>query len=344
MIGLSRRRLICGAVQLSATAAGLAVLSSACGLASSLTPRRMPRIAFLSPGPREAGAELVVDPFLDGLRDLGYIEGQTITIEWRFAVTNVEPRDRELLAEVIRLPVDVIVVASSTPAAFTARQATSVIPIVALNVSYPVETGLVASLARPEAGNMTALASNAYGVNAKRLDLLREVVAGLARVIALVNITTPAYDGVVWNELKAAGESAGVQIERINLQSADDMEDAVSRAALNQPDALFDAQNPLLLARRDRYAELALKYRLPTMTNVPDYVASGALMAYGPSSPAVSRRAAAYVDKILKDASPADLPVEQPTIFDFVVNVTTLNAFGFTIPPSVLSLVTEWIQ
>src|SRR5262249_28411153 len=150
----------------------------------------------LGPGPREARAALVVDPFLDGLRDLGYVEGQTISIDWRFTVTNVEARDRELLAEVLRLPLDLIVVNASTPAALAARQMTSVVPILALSVSHPVETGLVASLARPDAGNLTALASNAPGQLAKQLYLLQDVVPGLARVAALVSVTTPAYDVV----------------------------------------------------------------------------------------------------------------------------------------------------
>jgi putative ABC transport system substrate-binding protein len=176
------------------------------------------------------------------------------------------------------------------------------------------------------------------------MDLLRDVVPGLARVAALVNVTTPAYDVVVWAELKTAADHAGVHVERFDLRSADELDDVFARAIASRPDALVDAQNPLLLPRRDRYAGLALQHRIPVMAQVRDYVAAGLLMSYGPNLPSTSRWAAAYVDKILQGVKPADLPVEQPIEFDFAVNTRTAQTLGLRIPPQVAAQVTEWID
>jgi putative ABC transport system substrate-binding protein len=286
----------------------------------------------------------VVEPFVQGLRDLGYVEGHDIDIDWRFTIANSAARDRELIAAVLRRGVELIVVSSSSSTASAAREMAGMIPILAINVSYPVETGLVGSLARPGSGTLTALTSNAYGVNAKRLQLLRDVVPGLSRVVALVDVNTPAYDTVVWTEFKNAAAQAGLQIERINLRSADDLEAAFASIAASRPDALIDGQSPVLLGRRAPFGELALKQRLPCMMNLPQYVASGALMAYGANIAAISRNAAGYVDKILNGVRPADLPVQQPTRFDLNINATTAGQLAIAIPPDVAAQVTEWVS
>jgi putative ABC transport system substrate-binding protein len=196
---------------------------------------RMPRIAFVWPGPRSARAE-VIDGFLAGLRDLGYVEDRTITIEWRF-IDDGDPRRQAqvtaIAAEVARLPVDVIV-AGTNSVALAAQQATSTTPIVAANVAYPIEMGLVAGLAKPGAGNLTAESVTSPGLPIKELDLLRDLVPGLAKVVALVNVTTPVYDRVAWHDLRAAADEAGVTIARVDLSSPDDLEDLGSPHVLRR--------------------------------------------------------------------------------------------------------------
>ena len=241
-----------------------------------------------------------MDSFVAGLQDVGYVEGQTIAVDWRFADYGA--------------------------------------------AAYPVETGLVASLARPEAGNLTAIAVGEPGVTVKMFELLREVLPGLARVVALVNVTTPVYDVIYWNELTTAADQVGVRVERIDIRSPDDLEDALSRVARSHPDAMICAQNPLLFGVRDRLAELTLQHRIATTAESRDYIQSGVLMGYFTNLGAVFRRAGPYVDKLLKGVKPTDLPVDQPTVRDLVVNARTAQTLGLTIPPSVATLVSEWIQ
>jgi putative ABC transport system substrate-binding protein len=339
---LSRRALVGGIASLGISAAGLALLSGACELVPSRTQKPVPRIGYLSPGPREAMTDFV-DPFLDGLRALGYVEGETITIDWRFSPGGENEAFADLAAELVRMQVHVIA-ARTTPATLAAMQATSTIPIVMLGAANPVEMGLVASLAKP-GGNVTGMRAGAgeRGLHGKRLELLRDVLPGLKRLVALVDATNPSEE-VNWADLMAATGPAGVDVVRIDLLSVQDVEAAFEASARARADAIFDLQNPLLLPVRDHFAALALQHRLPAMLSGRPYVASGLLMSYITNFPAIQRQAATYVDRILKGASPADLPVAETTTFDFFVNVTTLQALGLTIPPEVAAQVTEWVQ
>jgi putative ABC transport system substrate-binding protein len=302
----------------------------------------VPRIGFLGAQARETIADRV-DAFLGGLRDLGYVEGQTIAIEWRFSTESSDNQFAAMAAVLVRLQVDVIVVHGSTAAAQATKQATTTIPIVFSNAALsPVATGLVASLARP-GGNLTAISSTAPGVHAKWVELLLQVVPGLARTATLVYPGDSAVTGIA-DEVRSAATAAGVVDERIDLQSADDVEAAFQEAVSRGADGVIIAAIALLLGVRDRVADVALRHRLPTMGGTRDFVQAGSLMLYGANLLAGPRRAAVYVDKILKGAKPADLPVEQPTVFDLVANARTAQALGITFPPDVAAQVTEWIQ
>jgi ABC-type uncharacterized transport system substrate-binding protein len=341
---LDRRAFVRRVVGLGAAAAGLTLLSSACALLPSQTPAKMPRIGYLGTQDREAMADRV-DAFLGGLRDLGYVEGQTIAIEWRFSpAEGGEAPYGPLVTELVGLAVDVIVVDGGQGVAQAAKRATSSIPIVTTSMFSPVENGLVASLARP-GGNLTGLMTTPPGVYAKCLDLLREVVPGLARVAVLVDVNNPLLREA-WAELREAADAAGIQAQQVDLGSAGDLEAAFESSAAGGAQAVIPVANAFLLPLRKRLAELALQHHLPGITLYQFYAEAGLLMAYGIKGgfPTQSRHAAVFVDKILKGANPADLPVEQPTEFDLVVNLSTLNALGLTIPPNVASQVTQWIQ
>jgi len=241
------------------------------------------------------------------------------------------------------VPVDLIVAAGSTSAALAARAATSTIPIVAVTAS-PVETGLAASLAR-SGGNMAVLSvTPGGGIASKHLEFMQEMVPGLRQVAALVDATNPYYGRVSWNGIQTIAEQVGVTVERIDLRSVEDVDAAFNAIALSRAEAVLGMQHPLLQPVRAQVATLALQRRLPALFEARDYVAVGCVMSHGADFPAMHRRAATYVDKILKGSKPGDLPVEQPTVFDLAVNVKTLEALGLTIPPTVLPLVTEWIQ
>jgi putative ABC transport system substrate-binding protein len=329
--------------RLSASAAGLALISSACALLPSQRPRRIPVVGYLSPGPREAYAE-VVDAFLQGLRDLGYEEGRTIGVEWRFSPPGTQNQFATDSADLVRTSVDLILAYGSTTAAQIVKQATSTIPIVAVNVSRPVESGLAASLARPGC-NLTALSAAPPGQSAKSVDLLRDMVPGLSHLVFLLDgrNTINSSGSVLFDLFKTAAESVGIQAERIDLQSADDLEAAFESPAMARAQAFLTVTGPLLPVQ-PRLAQLAIQHQLPGIANGRSFAEAGLLMHYGSNQPAIARRAATYVDKVLRGANPGDLPVEQPTVFDLVVNVKTLNALGMTIPPSVAPLVTEWIE
>jgi putative ABC transport system substrate-binding protein len=339
---LKRRIFLRDAAWLAASAAGLTLLSSACGLLPSQTPARVPRIGFLGAQDRETMADRV-DAFLQGLRDLGYVEGQTIAIEWRFSPEGSANQFAEMAAELVRLQVDVIVADGSTVAAQAAKQATSTIPIVFVAAALsPVETGLVASLARP-GGNLTAISNTTPGIYAKWVQLLRDVVPGLARTATLSFPGNPATVGIA-DEVRSAATASGVVDERIDLQSVNDVEVAFQEAASRGADGVIIAAIALLLRAVDHVAEVAVRHCLPTIGGTRDFVQAGSLMWYGANPLATRRRAAVYVDRILKGAKPADLPVEQPTVFDLVVNLKTARALRLSIPPSVAQQVTEWIQ
>ena len=300
----------------------------------------MPRIGFLAVGSRE-GRTFLIEGFLQGLREHGYVVGQNIVIEYRFS-EGQNDRLPALAAELVDLKVDLIL-ASGSPASFAAKEATSTIPIVMGSLAAdPVETGLVVSLARP-GGNITGMTEMASQLGGKRLELLKQVVPSLARVAVFWNPPNPAY-GPVLRALDAAAPLLGLELQRLEVQVPEDFEGALQTASRRRVGALFVPGDPLVTNRPRVIADLALKYRLPTMTDFKELPGAGGLMSFGPDLVDSYRRAATHVDKILRGTKPADLPMEQPTKFDLVVNLKTARALNLTIPQSVLIQATQVIQ
>jgi putative ABC transport system substrate-binding protein len=306
---------------------------------------KLPRIGVLapgvSPGPGGAGEPgRGLNRFHQGVRDLGYIEGQTITLEIRYAENHPE-RYPALVAELVRLPVDIIV-AGDAAAALAAQHTTRTIPIVMAVSADPVGDGLVASLARP-GGNITGLSIMVPDVIGKRLELLREAVPDLSRVALLLDAGLPRWHAEL-HAYEAAARELGVQLLPLEVRGPDEFVSAFQAATQGQAQALLMAQSPLFSTYRARLAELALASRLPTMSGEVGYAHAGGLMNYGPHLPDSWYRAATYVDKILKGAKPADLPVEQPMKFELVLNLKTAKVLGLTIPPMLLFQADEVIQ
>jgi putative tryptophan/tyrosine transport system substrate-binding protein len=272
-----------------------------------------------------------VAPFVQRLRELGWIEGRTIAIEYRWAEGRSE-RAAEIAAELVRLKVDVIVTAA-TPNIVAAKQATSVIPIVFALAGDPLGTGLVASLARP-GGNATGLSIQTTDLAGKRLELLREVIPGLSRLAILVNIGN-RLAVLEMGEVQAAARTLGLESATSEIRRAEDIVPAFE-ALKGRADALYVCNDILIVTNRIRINILAVGARLPTMTGIRELVEAGALLSYGANFPDLFRRAADYVDKILQGAKPGDLPIEQPTKFDLIINLTTAKALGLTIPESFL--------
>ncbi len=306
--------------------------------AEAQQPGKIRRIGILRPG---APPDPYVEAFREGLRELGYVEGQSIAIEYRWAEGKLE-RLPDLAADLARLKVDVIVTAT-TPGVQAARRATSTIPIVMAAVGDPVGTGLIASLARP-GGNITGLSLLSPELSGKRLELLKEAVHKLSPVAVLWNSASPAMI-LSFRETQTAAQVLGVSLQSWEVQGdPQDFARAFSMVSKERPHALLVVLDPFTILHRSRIVELAAKHRLPAMYEIRAFVEAGGLMSYGPSVPDMYRRAATYVDKILKGAKPADLPVEQPTKFELVINLKTAKALGLTIPPSVLIRADEVIQ
>jgi putative ABC transport system substrate-binding protein len=283
----------------------------------------------------------LVEAFRQGLRDLGYVEGQNLVIEVRWAEGS-EERLRDLAAELVRLQVEVIV-AQGAAAIRAAQHATRTIPIVMAATSDPVGQGFVASLAHP-GGNITGLSFLGAELPGKRLEILKETVPQSARIAVLVNPASPTY-GTRMNNLTVAARALGLQLHVVELRSADELDAAFAAMTRAGADALIVEGEPLLLdSLRGRTVDLAAQHRLPAMYSWKELVVAGGLMSYGPSLPDIFRHAATYVDKILKGAKPADLPVEQPTKFELVINLKTAQALGLTIPPSLLLQADEVIK
>jgi putative tryptophan/tyrosine transport system substrate-binding protein len=299
---------------------------------------KLPTIGFLGAATPLVESQRVA-AFVQRLHLLGWIENRNVAIEYRWAEGRTE-RFTELAAEFARLKVDLIV-ASTTPAVIAAKQATSVIPIVITTANDPVGTGLVASLARP-GGNVTGLSNQLADTAAKRLELLREAVPGLRRLAILGNVGNPGAM-LDTREAHAAASAVGLEATTFEIRRAEDIAPHLE-ALKGRADALYVASDPLLNTNRIRINTLALGARLPTMHGVRDYVEAGGLMSYGPSIVDQYRRAADYVDKILRGAKPADLPVEQPTKFDLIINLTTAKALGLTIPEPFLLRADEVIE
>jgi putative ABC transport system substrate-binding protein len=301
-------------------------------------PAKLPIIGYLGPSTRSIDVHRL-GALVQRLRELGWIEGRTIVIEYRWAEGRNEHL-AEVTAEFVRLKVDVIVTAG-TAAVVTAKQATSVIPIVFAVAGDPVGTGLVASLARP-GGNVTGLSNQSADLAGKRLELLREVVPSLRRLAILANAGSPI--GVLeMREAQAAARTLGLEVVTSEIRRVEDIAPAFETLK-DRAEALYVASDPLVTTNRIRINTLALGARLPTMHGQGDNVEAGGLMSYGANYPDLHRRAADYVDKILRGAKPGDIPVEQPTKFDLVINLTTAKVLGLTVPPSLLTTADEVIE
>ena len=299
---------------------------------------RLPTIGFLGASTPALASQRVA-AFAQRLHELGWIEGRTVAIEYRWAEGHFK-RSPEMIAEFVRLKVDVIVT-HATANIIAAKQATPAIPIVFAVAADPIGTGLVASLARP-GGNVTGLSIQATDLAGKRLGLLREVVPALRRLAILVNAGNPA-SVLEKHEVEAAARTLGLAAVTSQILNAEDIAPTFE-ALKGRADALYVCADPLVNTNRGRISTLALSARLPMMLDNREFVAAGGLMSYGPNFPDLFRRAADYVDKILRGTKPADIPVEQPTKFDLVINLTTAKALGLTVPPTLLARADEVIE
>jgi len=296
--------------------------------------REVPRIGFLGGGRGGTpDGEYLIEAFRKGLRDLGWVEGQSIVVEWRYTRGRDE-KAPDLAAELVRLRVQVIVVGGADPVVRAAKAATSSIPIVMAVSTDPVRTRLVASLARP-GGNVTGLSINDVEVAGKRLELLREAVPRASRVAVLWNAAHPGKD-LELAATQSAAKALGVTLRPVAVRGAGDFDAAFAAIGRERPDALIAFSEPLVLAHRQRIIDFSIRARLPLIAGIKEFTEAGAFMTYGASLPDLFRHAASFVDKILKGAKPADLPVEQPTKFELVINLKTAKALGLTIPHSVL--------
>ena len=293
---------------------------------------KLPRIGLLFTG-ESSPPSPNVEAFRQGLRDLGYVEGKNILLEYRYAEGKLD-RLPDLAEGLVRLPVDVIVTALS-PGIHAAKRATDTIPIVFAVSGNPLATGYVASLAHP-GGNVTGLSAMDYELSGKRLELLTEALRKVSRVAVLWN---PGNGAMVlkMKEVRGAADALRVEIKSLEARQPQDFDGALAALPREHADALLTLADPLTLFHRDRIIEMAAKSRVPAMYESGEFVEAGGLMSYGPSIEANYRRAATYVDKILKGAKPADLPVEQPTKFELVINLKAAKQIGLTIPPNVLA-------
>jgi len=321
------------------------ILALALGLLAAPLPSEaeqapgIPRIGLLRTGSPSDRVE-EIEASWKGLWDLGYVEGQNIAVEFRFAEGR-EDRLPDLAAELARVKADVIV-ANGAVAIRAAKQATTAIPIVMAEVGDPVRTGLVASLARP-GGNITGSTILGAELSAKRLQLLKEAVPKLERVAFLWTPANPA-NRLHFEDIQLGAKALGVALQSVEIRSADGFDGAFTAISRERPNALYLTADPLHRLHAGRVIEFAARSRLPAMYNLREHVEAGGLMAYGVSLPDMFRRAATYVDKILKGAKPADLPVEQPTRFELVINLKTAKALGLTIPQSILIRADQVIQ
>jgi putative tryptophan/tyrosine transport system substrate-binding protein len=309
-----------------------AMLFAICFSAFAQQPTKVPRIGFLS-GASASAVAARVEAFRQGLRELGYVEGKNIVIEWRYAEEKLD-RVTALVAELVRLKVDVIVSAGPAPTR-SAKQATVTIPIVMAFDDDPVGNGFADSLARP-GGNITGLSALSPEISGKQLELLREIVPKLSRVAVLGNVTLPGAPQAL-REIKLVADELRVQIQYLEVRDPTDIETAFRATSREHDDAVLVLSTPVLLSQRRQLADLAVKSRLPAIYGRPEYAEDGGLVYYGPSYTDLFHRAATYVDKILKGAKPADLPVEQPIKFEFVINLKAAKQIGLTIPPNVLA-------
>jgi ABC-type uncharacterized transport system substrate-binding protein len=307
-------------------------------LAARAQQAAMPVIGFLGANTPSAQSQWTA-AFVQRLRELGWIEGRNIAIEYRWAEGRTE-RFAEIAADFVRLKVDVIATAGTVPT-MAAKQATSVIPIVFATATDPVTTGLVASLARP-GGNVTGLSNQLADLAGKRIELLREVVPNLGRLAILSNVGSP--NAVLeMGEVQAAASALNLEVATFEIRRAEDIAPAFE-ADRGRAEALYVCSDPLMVTNRTHINTLAMRARLPSMYGFREFVEAGGLMSYGANFPDMWRRAADYVDKILRGVKPDEIPVEQPTRFNFVVNLKTAKALGLTIPESFLLRADEVIE
>ena len=306
-----------------------AVLFALCFSAQAQQPKTVPRIGYLG----LIESRVVDEAFRRGLREQGYVEGQNIHVEYRYAEGRVE-RLADLAAELVRVKVDVIV-ATGTQVTDAAKRATKTIPIVFTVTSDPVTSGFVASLARP-GGNITGFATLNIETSGKRLELLKEMMPQISRVAVLWNPTNSTTI-LAWKETEAVAKELRIRLQSLEVRGPDDLESAFRAATTERAGALILLPDNLFRPLQPRIRELVIKHRLPEIYWSSEYVEAGSLMSYGANIPDLFRRAATYVDKILKGAKPADLPVEQPTKFELVINLKTAKQIGLTIPPNVLA-------
>jgi ABC-type uncharacterized transport system substrate-binding protein len=310
----------------------VAVLLAVAVLAEAQQPKKVPQVGFLfAISPSAALAR--VEAFRQGLRELGYVEGKNIVIEWRYAEGKTD-RLSALAAELVRLKVDVMVTAGS-PSTRSAKQATATIPIVMAFDDDPVGSGFAASLARP-GGTITGLSTLSPEITGKRLELLREIVPKLSRVGVLGDVTRPGIPQAL-REINVAADAFGVQVQYLEVRGLKDIETAFRAAGKERTDAVLLLGSPVLISQRRQVTDLAITSRLPAIYGNSEWVEAGGLMSYGVSITDLARRAASYVDKILKGAKPADLPIEQPKKFELIINLKAAKQIGLTIPPNVLA-------
>jgi putative ABC transport system substrate-binding protein len=310
-----------------------ALLFALCVPVEAQQPKKLPRIGYLVTVGDRSNPASPDKAFQQGLRDLGYIEGENILVEYRY-LEGKRDRIPSLVAELVKLNVDVLV-ASTPPAIRAAKQATKTIPIVIVTTNDPVATGVVDSLARP-GGNITGLTRLTRDLSGKRLELLREVIPKLSRVGVLA-VADPTSAGLALKEYQAAARALKIPLQSLEVSGpSPDLEGAFRDAIKGRVSALITPSNLLLTPHRKMIADLAIKNQLPAMCEHSFYVDAGGLMSYASNDEEIFRRAAVYVDKILKGTKPADLPVEQPTKFEFVINLKTAKALNLTVPQSVL--------
>jgi putative ABC transport system substrate-binding protein len=309
-------------------------------LARAQLPAKVPRIGWLSPG-SQASDENFLASFRDGLRELGWVAGQNIAIESRWAEGRFE-RLPDLAAELVRLKVDVIV-SLVTQASLAAKRATATIPIVMVGVGDPLGSGLVASLARP-GGNITGPSSMLAEVSGKQLALLKEAVPKASPVAVLWNPANPVWQAAALRETEGAARALGLRLQLLEARGPDELEGAFAAMTAEHAGALFVPADIIFVRHAQRIADLAARHRLPAMYGFREHVEAGGLISYAANFAVMHRRAATFVDKILKGANPGDLPIEQPTKFELVINLKTAKALGLTIPQSLVVRADDVIQ
>ena len=307
-----------------------ATLIAFCVSAEAQQTRKIPQIGFLFSGSRSS---TLYEAFERGLREFGYVEGQNIAIQYRSAEGDAK-KLRELAIELVDLKPDILVAGGGNDATLALQRATNKIPIVMTSGSYPVASGIISSLARP-GGNVTGLTSLWGDLSGKRLELLKETVPRLSRVAVIWH--SSGGRSTQWRESQSAAQQLGLQVHSMGIRSGDDLEGAFKQAVTARSSAVAVTQTSLVSINLQKIVDLATTHQMPTIYAIPEHAEAGGLMAYGANRAELYRRAAIYVDKILKGTNPANLPVEQPTKFEFVINLKTAKAINLTIPPNVLA-------